>query len=43
MPSFKDALNRDQVRAIQSYVLSRAAASVKPSDTPAAGRAPLSR
>ncbi len=45
MPSFKDALNRDQVRAIQSYVLSRAAASVKPSDTPAAAtaRAPSSR
>jgi mono/diheme cytochrome c family protein len=28
MPSFKDLLNRDQVRAIQAYVLSRAAASI---------------
>jgi mono/diheme cytochrome c family protein len=27
MPSFKDALKRDQIRAIQAYVLSRAAAS----------------
>jgi quinohemoprotein ethanol dehydrogenase len=26
MPSFKDALKRDQVRAIQAYILSRAAA-----------------
>jgi mono/diheme cytochrome c family protein len=25
MPSFEDALNPDQVRAIQAYVLSRAA------------------
>ena len=30
MPSFKDALNRDQARAIQAYVLSRAASPVKP-------------
>jgi mono/diheme cytochrome c family protein len=30
MPSFKDALKRDQIRAIQAYVLSRAAASAKP-------------
>jgi mono/diheme cytochrome c family protein len=33
MPSFKDLLTREQVRAIQAYVLSRAAASAKlPSD-----------
>jgi quinohemoprotein ethanol dehydrogenase len=30
MPSFKDALKRDQIRAIQAYVLSRAAASAAP-------------
>jgi len=30
MPSFKDVLKRDQVRAIQAYVLSRAAASANP-------------
>ena len=30
MPSFKDALKRDQVRAIQAYVLSQAAASAHP-------------
>lgn len=30
MPSFKDALKPDQVRAIQAYVLSRAAASANP-------------
>src|SRR5882724_4925422 len=30
MPSFKDVLKHDQVRAIQAYVLSRAAASANP-------------
>jgi quinohemoprotein ethanol dehydrogenase len=30
MPSFKDALKRDQVQAIQAYILSRAAAAVTP-------------
>ncbi|HVS87360.1 MAG TPA: PQQ-dependent dehydrogenase, methanol/ethanol family [Candidatus Acidoferrum sp.] len=30
MPSFGDALKRDQIRAIQAYVLSRAAASANP-------------
>ncbi len=30
MPSFKDALNRDQLRAIQAYILSRAAAAANP-------------
>lgn len=43
MPPFKDALNRDQVRAIQAYVLSRAAAAANPSNTAATGRAPSSR
>ena len=31
MPSYKDLLNRDQARAIQAYVLSRAANSTKAS------------
>jgi quinohemoprotein ethanol dehydrogenase len=30
MPSFKDLITREQVRAIQAYVLSRAAASAEP-------------
>jgi quinohemoprotein ethanol dehydrogenase len=30
MPSFKDVLKRDQIRAIEAYVLSRAAASANP-------------
>jgi mono/diheme cytochrome c family protein len=30
MPSYSDLLTRDQVRTIQAYVLSRAAASAKP-------------
>ena len=30
MPSFKDALKRDQLRAIQAYILSRAAAAASP-------------
>jgi mono/diheme cytochrome c family protein len=46
MPSFKDLLTREQVRAIQAYVLSRAAASAEvPSDKAPAppGRAPALR
>jgi len=30
MPSFQDLLTRDQVRAIQAYILSRAQESAKP-------------
>jgi mono/diheme cytochrome c family protein len=30
MPSFKDLITREQVRAIQAYVLSRAAATAEP-------------
>jgi len=30
MPSFKDALKRDQVRAVRAYILSRAAAAANP-------------
>ena len=30
MPSFKDALKPDQVRAIEAYILSRAAANNRP-------------
>jgi mono/diheme cytochrome c family protein len=30
MPSFKDLLNADQVRAIQSYILQRAGEGAKP-------------
>jgi quinohemoprotein ethanol dehydrogenase len=37
MPSFKDALRPEQLRAIQTYVLSRAAASAKPPSSKAPG------
>jgi quinohemoprotein ethanol dehydrogenase len=42
MPSFKDVLKRDQLRAIQAYVLSRAAASANPpsNNAPAAPGSP---